>query len=107
MILWLVIANRALKTISGLSSAFIIWSDNNCLRQLIVDVVSAVLDGNCTAVLPPCDNGDRFTAVTAQRKQKCIQLFIISFDPLNNVLFAFLCMRQIHMYHLIQILFAD
>ena len=66
-------------------------ADQDGFSQLAVDVVSAVLDGNHTAVSLMGDHGDRFTGVTAQRKQEGVQLFVVGFDPLNDVRFSFLC----------------
>lgn len=82
-------------------------SDHDRLSQLIIDVVPAVLDRHRAAALSAGNYRDRFTAVAAQREQKRVQLFIICFDPLNDVFFAFLCTRQIHIFHLIQILSID
>ena len=44
---------------------------------------------------------NRFAAVATQGKEKCIQFFIIGIDVLNDILFAFLCIYQIHNSHLI------
>ena len=74
-------------------------SDNDGLGELIVDVVAGILNGYSAALSPAGDYGDGLTAVTAQGEQKRIQLLIISFDPLNDILFTFLCSCQIHGYH--------
>ena len=65
--------------------------NDNGLRQLVVDVVSAVLDGNGAAASAAGDHRDRLAAVAAQGKQKSVQLFIVGFDPLNDVFFSDLC----------------
>ena len=62
-----------------------ILSDKNRFRKLIVDTVSAVLDGYDTAASAARDYRDRFPAVTAEREQKGIQFFIIGFDPPNDI----------------------
>ena len=71
-------------------------SDDDGLRQLRVDVITGVLDGNDAAAFQMGDDSDGLTAVTAKRKQKRVQLFVIGFDPLNDVLLANLCSAQIH-----------
>lgn len=66
-------------------------SNDDCLSQLIVDVISAVLYRHRAATFAAGNDRHRFTAVAAEGKQKCIQVFIFCFDPLDNVLFSFLC----------------
>jgi len=65
-------------------------------RQLIVNIVTAILDRYRTAAFPMCDYCDRFTAVAAQREKEGIQFFIIGFDFLDNVFFSFNGILQIH-----------
>ena len=74
-------------------------SNDDCLSQLAVNVISAVLDRNSTAVLTVRHYGDRFAAVAAQRKQKCVQILVICFDSLYNIFFSFNCVSQIHIFH--------
>ncbi len=67
------------------------FSDDDSLSQLIVDVISAILDGNRTATSTAGNHRNRLTAVTAQREQEGVQLFIIGLDPLNDIFFSFFC----------------
>ena len=62
----------------------------NCLSQLIVNIVSSILNGHYTASPSAGNHCDRLAAVTAQREQKAIHILIISFDLLNDVFFTFL-----------------
>ena len=62
-------------------------------RQLIVDVVSGILDGNGTAAPAAGDHRDGLACIAAKGKQKAIQLFVIRVDPLHCVLLAFFCAR--------------
>ena len=43
------------------------------------------------AAFPAGNHSNRFAAVAAQGEQKRIEIFIISFNPLNDKLLAFLC----------------
>ena len=63
--------------------------DQNGCRQFIVDIVSAILDGNSTATSAAGHHGDGLSAVTAQREQKCIQFLIIGVNALNDVFLTF------------------
>ena len=67
-------------------------SKNDCLCQPIVNVVSAVLDGDDAAAPAPGDYGNRLAAVAAQRKQKRVKLTVLRFDPLDDIFLAFLCL---------------
>ena len=85
------------KTISGLSfHRPMLMSDDDGFCQLIVDVVSAVLDGYRAAAFAMGDYRNRFAAVTSEGKQKCIQFLVIGFDCLDDVFLAFHCFFQIH-----------
>jgi hypothetical protein len=70
--------------------------DDDRLSQLIVNVVSAILDGNGAATLATGDHSDWFATVAAKRQQKRLERFIISFDPLNDVLLAFFSYGYVH-----------
>ena len=74
------------------------YSDVNRFSKLIIDVVSAVLDGNGDAALTPRDYRDRFTGIAAERKQKRVQLLVISDDALNDIFLPNLRIGQIHRY---------
>ena len=65
-------------------------SNDDRSRQLIVDVVSGILDGNGAAAPAAGDHRDGLACIAAQGKQKAIEFFIVRFDPLNDVLLAFL-----------------
>lgn len=68
------------------------WSGNdNGFSQLLVNVVTAVFDGNHAAALQVRNDGDGLTGITAQGKQKCIQFFVIGVDLLDDVLLALIC----------------
>jgi hypothetical protein len=75
--------------------------DPNCLGQLIINTVSAILHGNHTAASATGYHSDGFAAVTTQGKQKRIEFFILCFDPLDNIFFADLGVGQVHTVHLI------
>ena len=66
-------------------------SNDDRTRQLIVDVVSGILDGNGTAAPAAGDHRDGLACIAAQGKQKAIELFVIRFDPFHCVLLAFFC----------------
>ena len=74
-------------------------SDYNSFRQLVVNAVASVFYGNYTSASAAGYDGDLFTAVTAERKQKGIKLFVIGFDSLNYIFAAFLCTSEIHISH--------
>ena len=79
-------------------------SDFNSLCQLRIDAISAVLDGDYIAALPPGYQGNGFAAVAAQREQKRVQFFVLCLDLADDVFGSFLCMGQIHKPHLIRIM---
>ena len=85
---WLVIANLYTKANSGFPLCRCLRNDNG-LSQLIVDIVSAVLDGHGAVVLPAGHHGDGFAAVAAKGEQERIKFFIIGFDALDDVLLTF------------------
>ena len=58
-------------------------------RQLIVYVVSAVLNGNRAATSAAGNHGHGLAAIAAQGEQKAIEFFVIRFDPLDDIFFAF------------------
>lgn len=65
------------------------YSDNDRFRQLVIDVVPAVLDGDYAAAFQMRNNGDRFAAVAAEGKQEGLQILVVSINPLNYVFLAF------------------
>ena len=73
--------------------------DQNCFCQMIVNTVSAVLDGNGAGLFSLSDNGDRFTAVTAEREEECIELLVVGIDLFNYIFLAFDSIFEIHIFH--------
>ena len=69
---------------------------NDCFRQLIVDIVSAILDGNGAAVTATGHNGDGLTGIAAQRKQESIELIVIGFDGFYDVFLPYFRHCQVH-----------
>ena len=69
--------------------------------ELLVNAVPTVLYGDHAASPAAGNRGDGLAAVTAQREQECIQILIIGFDSLNNILFALDGIFQCHVIHLI------
>ena len=59
--------------------------DNDGFRQLIVDIVTTVLDGNRAAVTATGHHGDRLTGVATQGEEERIELIVIGFDGLDDV----------------------
>ena len=66
-------------------------SDDNGLRQLLVDVVAAILDGDHAAASAPGDNGNGFAAVAAQGEEEGIELFIVGVDAPDDIFGTKLC----------------
>ena len=66
-------------------------SDDNGLRQLLVDVIAAVLDGDHAAASAPGDNGNGFAAVAAQGEEEGIELFIVGVDAPDDIFGTKLC----------------
>ena len=64
----------------------------------MVDIVSAVLDGDYTAVLQVRDDCDGLARVASKGEQKGVELLVIGLDALDDVLLAFLGLTQIHNY---------
>ena len=75
--------------------------------QLIIDTISAILDGNHTGASAPGDHGDGLSAVAAQRKQECIQFFILCDNISNGVLLAKLRFPKCHRYYPFQLAIAN
>lgn len=65
--------------------------DDDGLCQLRVKIISAVFDGYGAAASAVGNHRNGFTTVATQGEQKRIQLFIVGLDPLNDILFSFLC----------------
>ena len=57
-------------------------------RQLIIHVISAVLDGNSTAAPSAGNDRNRFSAVAAQGKEKGVEGFVAGTDPVDQIFFA-------------------
>ena len=71
-------------------------SNDNCLSQLVVDVVASVFDGNGTAASAAGNNGDGLAAVAAQGEQETVQLRVAGVDAGNDVFFSEFSCGQIH-----------
>ena len=74
--------------------------NQNGLRQLVVDIVSAVFDGNGAVAFLFGDDGDGFAAVATQGEEKFVQFLVVGFDGFDDIFLAFLGMSQIHKGHL-------
>ena len=85
----------------------VFFSNLNGSCQLIVDAVSAILNGNHAGASAPGDHGDRLTAVAAQRKQKCIQFFVFCCNISNSILSAKLCFPKCHRHYPFQLAVAN
>ena len=84
------------SSIEGLNCAK--QSDDDRCGQLVINVVSAVLDGNGKAASAAGDHGNGLTGIAAQREQECIQFFILSGDPADDVFGSYLRTSEIHIY---------
>ena len=94
--LWLAATNHSGVKNAPFRECIFIKSNLNGCRQLLVDGVSGILDGNRTAVPQVGNHRNRFAAVTTQGEQERIQFLIIGHDLPDDILFSFLCVRQIH-----------
>ena len=74
-------------------------SDQNGLCQLVINAVAAVLDRDDAGLAPTGNDGDRFAAVAAQRKEKSVQLLVIGIDLFDDVFFADNSVLQSHTIH--------
>lgn len=63
--------------------------DYNSFCELVVDVISSVLDRNDTSAFEVGDNGDGFAAVASEREQECIKLFVVGVDLNDDIFLAF------------------
>ena len=68
----------------------------NGFRQLIVNGVSGVLDGDRAAATLPADDSDRLSGIAAQGEQELVQLLIVGHDCTDDILLAHLGRPQIH-----------
>ena len=66
---------------------------------MLVDAVSAVLDGHSAAAFSVGDYGDGFAGITAKGEQKSIELFVLGFDLPDDVFFSFNGFEQRHFRH--------
>ena len=66
---------------------------------MLVDAVSAVLDGHGAAAFSVGDYGDGFAGITANGEQKSIELFVLGFDLADDVFFSFNGFEQRHFRH--------
>jgi hypothetical protein len=65
------------------SSSFLL--NDYSVSQVLVNIVSAVLDGNYTTASTVLYNRNSFTAEATEREQKRIKLFVIGLNSLDNV----------------------
>jgi hypothetical protein len=66
-------------------------SDNDRLCQLIINIVSSVLDGYSAISSAAGYHRNGFTTVAAKGKQEAIELLVIGLDALDDVFLTFLC----------------
>jgi len=71
-------------------------SDQNCLSQLVVDIVPSVLDGDDQTALAFGNDRDRFAAVTAKGEQKRVKLLVVRLNGADDILLTFVCFSQRH-----------
>ena len=64
------------------------------LSQLVIDAVAPVLNGYGAAPPAPGDHGDGRSGITAQGKQKGVQLLVVGIDTANGIFLAFLGIQQ-------------
>ena len=64
--------------------------------QLIVDAVSAVLNGDHTGASAAGDHGNGLPSVAAQRKQEGIQFFILCGNVVHHIFSTQLCFPKCH-----------
>ncbi len=74
--------------------------NDDCFRKLVINVVSAVFYCNIAAFFKVGNNRNRLAAVTAEREEECIEFFIVGFNSLDDIFFAFFSKLKIHVYHL-------
>ena len=74
----------------------IIFLNENCGCQLIINAVSAIFNRNYASALAMRNNSYGFTTVTSQRKQKGIQLLVIGLYGLNDIFLSLFSRKQIH-----------
>ena len=74
-------------------------SDADCLRQRVVDAVSAILNGNDTAVAAMGHNGDALSLVATERKEEGVKLLIVRFDRFDDIFLALNSVLQRHFLH--------
>ena len=65
-------------------------SDQDRVCQVVVNAVSAVLDGNDTSAATVGNDGDLLPRVTTEGKEERVQLLVIRFDSLDDIFLAFL-----------------
>ena len=71
-------------------------SDQNGLSQLLVDVISSVLDGDGATASSACDDRDRLAAVAAEREEEGVELFVIRIDLFDDIFLSFDCVPECH-----------
>ena len=84
---------------------FFLYFNGSC--QLIVDAVSAVLDGDDAGASAAGDHGDGFSAVAAQREQEGIQFIILCGDVIDQIFSTQLCFPKCHSDYPFQLAVAN
>ena len=71
-----------------------LYNDSFC--KLVIDTVSSVLDRNGHSASASGYYGNRLTAVTTKRKEKCMKLLIVNQNLSDYVLSPNLSLPEIH-----------
>ena len=85
-----------IKTISRSFLCYVL--DTDSFRQLIVDVVTTILDGYCTAAFAMCNDRDCFAGIAAEGKQERVQLFVIGYNFPDDVFLSFCGFSESHVF---------
>ena len=59
--------------------------------QIVIDVVSAVLDGNDATASAALDDGYRFSAEATERKQEGLEILVIRIYVYDDIFFSLFC----------------
>jgi len=73
-----------------------VFSDLDCQSKIAVDVISGILDRQYITSALSGNHSNRFSAVTAEGKQKVLQFFILRDNVLYYIIPPGQCIRQIH-----------
>ena len=78
--------------------ALLSFLNQNSFCQLIVYIVSSVLDRDGAAALSVSNYGDRFAAVATESEEESIQLLIVGLDLFYNIFLAFDSIFECHLF---------